>query len=415
MLQVWSVFPHADKTGEKRGRYLPMKLLAQKGLAQTAILTNETEDNQNLDSYWDGLVPVIKTRRGRFSWSAKARLSLKLLDPNLPADVIFLRPWMYWTRSILLSRILYRRPYIVWLDTYHYPAQNSLRDYLYHEARYGWLLRNADLIIGETPQVTASVQKRLPKKRVIHLPMGLDMEPLKAMQAKWKSNGVSDQREQTVLFIGRISPEKRPHLLVELFSELADEFPDWRLKLVGPVMSQNGSPDPVYEQKFLQSLSDSHVRERIEWSPGLYGEDLYREYASASIYALPTDREGVPTTVIEAMYFGNAILSTPVGVIDWQLDHGRAGIIVGVHDREGMKNELRRLMATPELREQLSQSANRRVVEEFDWEMHIGTLYNEIRRLVPREKTVTAVGAAPAGNVPEKQNNVAKPIDRLLH
>jgi glycosyltransferase involved in cell wall biosynthesis len=311
---------------------------------------------------------------------------MKLLDPKLPADVLILRPWTHWTKVVVPARFLYRRPYVVWLDTYHYETQASLREHLYHEVRYGWLLRNANLVIGETPRVTEVARQKLKNVPVIHVPMSLDVGTIRSIEADWMRRGEQPERLQTILFVGRISPEKRPHLLVELFSELAHQFPDWRLKIVGPVAGQDGLPDSQYEAKFRYSLTASTARGRIEWLPGVYGEDLYKEYAQSSIYALPSDREGVPSGVIEAMYFGNAVIATKVGVVDWQLDYGRAGLLVDAHNREGIKEGLRRLMADSELRAELADCGYRRVMDAFNWENHIGNLYEEIQRLVPPEK-----------------------------
>lgn len=388
-MRVLAVMPHADRTGEQRGRFLPLKLMAQQGIAATTLLTNETQQNHDLESLWGGLVPVIKTHNGRWAWWSKMGLSYYLLKPHLPADVVLLRPWTYWTKVVILAKLLYGRPYVVWLDTYRYERQKRLKDRLYHELRYGIFLRNASLIIGETPQVAEMAARRLPGVRVIHVPMGLHIQPLQEMEARWAAQGEAPQRSKTVLYVGRISPEKRPHRLVEVFSRVSEEFPDWQLKLVGPLAGIMGETNRLYRDEFYRAIEESGCRERIRYAPGLYGEDLFREYAASSIYVLPSAVEGVPTSILEAMYFGGAILSTDTGVVSWQVGGGEAGLLVDAEDVSQMVAGLRRLMRDDQERQRMIQAARRRVLELFAWEKNIVMLAEELRRLTrPKEPPV---------------------------
>lgn len=59
----------------------------------------------------------------------------------------------------------------------------------------------------------------------------------------------------------------------------------------------------------------------------LIGEALYRRYRASLTYHMPTDHERMPTTSLEAMYFGGAIVSGNAGLISHQLDDGRCGFL----------------------------------------------------------------------------------------
>jgi glycosyltransferase involved in cell wall biosynthesis len=370
VIRLLSAELEADKTYEYRGHYISLRLLVEKGLASVVMLTTSTDQNADLNCLWNS-IPVERTSGGRFI--TKVRYALRLLAPNINADIVIVRPWSHWHKALILARKLWGRPYIIWLDTYRYERQKHWRDFLYHEFRYGLLLRNADLIIGESPDVVDIIRKRLPKVRAIHIPIGLDIERLREIETSWRLQDTYPIRSNTVLYVGRISPEKRPHWAVEAFCTLAPQFPEWRLKIIGPITSPGGIANHSYVEQLINSINQSGCQDRIEFIPGLYGEDLLRQYGEASIVVLPSTMEGIPTTVIEAMYFGAAMLVTESGSVRWQLDDGKAGIIVNQQDREGFVAGLESLMKNVELRDQIALAGQQRVLNSFNWGINLLT------------------------------------------
>jgi glycosyltransferase involved in cell wall biosynthesis len=377
-----SAEPEADKTYQYRARYISLKLLAELGPPSVNMLTTSTAQNQDLKSLWNGLVPVERTAGGRLM--TKVRYALKLMAPHLPADIVVVRPWLQWNKALIIAKKLWGRPYAVWLDTYLYERQTHWRSFLYHEFRYGLLLRNADLIIGESPEVTQMVAKRIPKVRSIHIPVGMQLGSIQQIEKHWDEQNIRPIRSPMILYVGRISAEKRPHLAVEAFNKLASQFPDWRMKLIGPATSPGGKVDQTYLNKFMDSIEQSPYKERIEYIPGLYGEDLYRQYCEASILVQPSLIEGIPTTVVEGMYFGPAVIAIDRGAVRWQLDDGKAGIVLSPDDWDGFVEALRMLMSSPEERERLRMAAYNRVVNQMNWEKNIVTVAKELQDVVIR-------------------------------
>lgn len=374
-----------DKTYEVRGHYISYKLLTDLKLISFRFLTNATKKNQDLKSLWNGSVEVERTPGGKFM--SKIRFVLRLLDPHLPADVVIVRPWVQWNKALILAKKLWGRPYVVWLDTYRYDRQQKLRDILYHEFRYGLLLRNADLIIGEAPACAQVAAQRIPGVRVIHIPIGLDLDPIRKIEKRWDEENSRPVRSNIVLYVGRISPEKRPHWSVDAFNQLAAQFPDWRLRVVGPVTSPGGVSNQKYLAQLQNSIEQSSYKDRIEFIPGLYGEDLYRQYCEASIVVLPSTMEGVPTTVIEAMYFGAVMLATESGEVRWQLNDGKAGVVLEKHDWEGFLAAMRKLMSNHDERERLSRAGHQRVLDNFNWEKNLPVEAEELEGVYLRSRS----------------------------
>jgi len=93
--------------------------------------------------------------------------------------------------------------------------------------------------------------------------------------------------------------------------------------------------------------------------------DLWRLYRGSSVFVFPSEREGSPAVVQEAMSAGLAVVAadsagTPEVV-------GDAGILVSPKDPAGIADALVRLAGDPALVRELGQRARERVRREFDW------------------------------------------------
>jgi len=113
--------------------------------------------------------------------------------------------------------------------------------------------------------------------------------------------------------------------------------------------------------------------------------EMWQLYRSSSVFVFPSEREGSPAVVQEAMSAGLAVVAadsagTPEVV-------GDAGILVSPKDPVGIANALERLAGDPALVKELGERAQERVRREFDWRdlaRHYVDLY---ARVLERRKT----------------------------
>jgi glycosyltransferase involved in cell wall biosynthesis len=116
--------------------------------------------------------------------------------------------------------------------------------------------------------------------------------------------------------------------------------------------------------------------------PGITGEALYRRYREISIFALPSEGEGMPTTITEAMYFGGAIVAGISGSVQYQLDNGRCGCLHNASDLNLLSDHLQTLMASNALRETYMILARNRMLSLFVWEQYFPELEFQFQQLV---------------------------------
>ena len=78
------------------------------------------------------------------------------------------------------------------------------------------------------------------------------------------------------------------------------------------------------------------------------------------------NRDGLPTTLLEAMALGTPSVSTDVTGIPEAIRHNETGVIVAQHDAEALAGALEDLLGNPEKREALAVKARRLVEDEFN-------------------------------------------------
>ncbi len=107
-----------------------------------------------------------------------------------------------------------------------------------------------------------------------------------------------------ILFLGRLVPEKCPDLLINAFQQLAPT--GWKLALVG---SQSDTPN--YSDQ-LSALANSNSD--ILFCGELQGEQLAEIVRGAGLFVLPSEVEGLPLALLEAMQEGIPVVASDIPV-----------------------------------------------------------------------------------------------------
>lgn len=108
-------------------------------------------------------------------------------------------------------------------------------------------------------------------------------------------------KDSYILFLGRLVPEKGIRYLVEAFKQVQT---DKKLVIAG------GSSDTDSFAKELKELAEKDSR--IIFTGFVQGELLDELYSNAYIYTLPSDLEGMPLSLLEAMSYGNCCLVSDI-------------------------------------------------------------------------------------------------------
>lgn len=182
-------------------------------------------------------------------------------------------------------------------------------------------------------------------------------------------NRLSDnQPERTLLlYIGRISPEKRIDRLLPVLRA----FPEARLAIVG-----DGPSREDLERKFAGTDT--------VFTGYLKGEELASAYASGDIFTFTGDKETFGNVVVEAMASGLPVIApNSGGVVDLVID-GHNGRLYDPNRPETLINASRELIENKELAREYGKNG-RELAEQRTWEITLDELLNLYQQVIETE------------------------------
>jgi glycosyltransferase involved in cell wall biosynthesis len=195
------------------------------------------------------------------------------------------------------------------------------------------------------------------------------------------------ERGRYILFLGRFSPEKNCHLLVEAFERL-----DSDVKLVMAGASS-------YCDDYSRELR-THASERIRMLDWVSGETLDELLTNAMIFVLPSDLEGLSLALLDAMGAGLCVLASDIPE-NREVVEG-AGFTFERGNAADMAERLQFLIANSAVRESAGRMAKTRVEEQYQWAQiaeEIERAYCELLGLEKMKARTPKKGSAREGPV----------------
>jgi glycosyltransferase involved in cell wall biosynthesis len=190
---------------------------------------------------------------------------------------------------------------------------------------------------------------------IVHIPNGVPVAELRADAAEGPDRaalGLADG-DLVVVQVARFAPQKGQTTTLRTIAALRLKLPGVRLLFVG-----GGDSEATVKAEAAASGAD--------WVEFLgFRDDVAGLLAAADLSVLPSDAEGLPMALIEALAVGTPIVATDVGDVGWFLGKTEAGIAVAAGDEEAFAAACARVLGDPGLRLRLAEAA-RRAAPEFD-------------------------------------------------
>ncbi len=207
----------------------------------------------------------------------------------------------------------------------------------------------ADVIITDS-KVSQQYYRQHFGKETQYIPYGADTSDILAADAL-QTYGL--ERQDYLLFVGRLVPDKGVHLLVKAFESVTT---DKKLVIVGD------SPlFPDYVQK-LKSTTDP----RIKFLGYVFDEPYRQLCAHAYVYIQPSLVEGTSPALLAAMGAGNCVIASSIP--ENRETIGDAGLSFTCNDVEDLRRVLQTAVDNLAMVQQYRRKARQRVEEVYNWE-----------------------------------------------
>ncbi|WP_229071659.1 stealth conserved region 3 domain-containing protein [Actinoplanes sp. DH11] len=160
----------------------------------------------------------------------------------------------------------------------------------------------------------------------------------------------SSRTTRVVTIAGRVVAEKQVDHAIRAFAEIAEEHPDWVLRVLG-----DGQQLPAL-RRLAESLG---LHENVQFLGSI--QNMAEEWSKSSIALLTSkDGEALPLVLIEAFTAGVPAISYDIQTGPAEIiTHGVDGFIVGSGDTDGLTGAMRRLIEDEELRHSFGEAALR--------------------------------------------------------
>ena len=205
----------------------------------------------------------------------------------------------------------------------------------------------------------------------VYIPNGISVPIIKEeieIKEKW---GL--EKDSYILFLGRIVPEKGIQYLIDAYKNTDT---DKKLVIAG------GTSDT---DKFMKELKEKAEGDRrIIFTGFVEGESLEELYSNAYLYVLPSDLEGMPLSLLEAMSYGNCCLVSDIPectevVEDKAVLFQKANII-------DLTEKLNNLLSHPDIVDNYKRQASKFICSKYNWDLVEQATLDLYRKLLQKDE-----------------------------
>ena len=189
-------------------------------------------------------------------------------------------------------------------------------------------------------------------RETVFIPNGVNKPEIRHAEEITEKFGL--HKDEYILFLGRLVPEKGVHYLVDAFLNTKT---DKKLVIAGGTSGTDG-----YIKGLKELAKDD---DRILFTGFVQGRTLEELYSNAYVYTLPSDVEGMPLSLLEAMSYGNCCLTSTIPECTEVVED--KAVAFQKSDVAALTQTLQTLCDRPELVAEYKAGAREFICEKYDW------------------------------------------------
>lgn len=205
-----------------------------------------------------------------------------------------------------------------------------------------------------------------------------------AQNAVWISNGVDinkftpeepdaklresfgiKKEDKVVGFAGRVVREKGIEELINAIGIVKERIPAVKLLIVGDTLQSDR--DTSAKDNIKRIITKNNLDKNVIFA-GIR-DDMPQLYALLNVFVLPSYREGMPRSILEAMACGKPVVATDIRGSREEVEHNVTGKIVPPREAKPLADAIRGILMDKEAALKMGRAGRKRVEEEFNEEM----------------------------------------------
>lgn len=211
-----------------------------------------------------------------------------------------------------------------------------------------------DAVVAVSQHLKVLLEPRYPNKTVA-IRNFIDTDEIPTIARKQPDNRQESDTPYRITLVGRCVPVKRIDLFIDTIASLRA---DHKLNVEGSVCGDGPLLDAMKQYAKTKGVAQ-FIRFRG------FVQNMEPEWASMDALIMPSDHEGLPMTLLEALLRKVPVVAHNAGGIPEVLDHGNSGVLVDNHSATGYAEKLAKLIEQPEKARQLTAHGQSHVKKEF--------------------------------------------------
>ena len=211
----------------------------------------------------------------------------------------------------------------------------------------------ADIIVADSPVAENVYKKRFRryKEKITYIPYGASIEKIEENKEILKKYNL--RKDNYILFVGRLIPEKGVHYLIDAFKKVNTNL---NLVIVG---------DNEYDKEYVRELKNRGDK-RIIFTSYIFGNKFKTILKNCLFYVQPSEVEGTSPMLLTAMGYGKCVIVN--GIPENISTIGEAGVFFEKNDVDDLKSKIELLLNNRSLVENYGKKALKRVMDNYSWD-----------------------------------------------
>jgi glycosyltransferase involved in cell wall biosynthesis len=244
-----------------------------------------------------------------------------------------------------------------------------------------FLLKRADAVRVDSSRIKAYSRKKLhiPSSKIFTIPVFTKMDRFlrcnRRVLLKLKKRFAGYNR--IVLYVGRLSDEKNVENLLKAAQIVLKKFPTIVFLIVG-----HGKE----KARLMKLSSDLGLDKNMKFEG--YVQDVVTYYHSCDIFVLPSNYEGRPIALVEALACAKPVVATDVSGVRDVVIEGKSGYIVPLNNPAALAKGIMRLLEQPEKMVEMGKTGQSYVLHAHDIKKNSYKLREMYEKVIDRHKVI---------------------------